>query len=79
MDIQPGSIIHDKNPPVKIVGEMTLRDYFATQAMQGLLANGWLAEERDINLQAGYHEIAVDAYMMAEAMLKARKRYAEKS
>jgi hypothetical protein len=63
----------------EIKPEMTLRDYLATQAMQGLLANGWLAEERDINLQAGYHEIAVDAYMMAEAMLKARKRYAEKS
>jgi hypothetical protein len=68
----------------EIKPEMTLLylrvgDYLATQAMQGLLANGWLAEERDINLQAGYHEIAVDAYMMAEAMLKARKRYAEKS
>ena len=63
----------------EIKPEMTLRDYFATQAMQGLLANGWCAEERDINLQAGYQEIAVDAYMMAEAMLKARKRYAEKS
>ena len=63
----------------EIKPEMTLRDCFASQAMQGLLANGWCAEERDINLQAGYYEIAVDAYMMAEAMLKARKRYAEKS
>ena len=70
----------DKKPediPSEI--NVSLRDYFAAQAMQGLLANGWCSEERDINLPAGCYEVAVDAYMMAEAMLKARKRYAEKS
>jgi hypothetical protein len=53
---------------------MSLRDYFAAQAMQGLLANGWCAEERDLNLQAGYLEVAMDAYMMADAMIKARSK-----
>ena len=53
---------------------MSLRDYFASQAMLGLLANGWCTEERDLNLQAGYLEIAMDAYMMADAMIKARSK-----
>ena len=48
---------------------MTLRDYFAAKAMQGLITsrhtdyeNGWYNEER----------LANSAYNMADAMLKAR-------
>ena len=43
---------------------MTLRDYFAAQAMQGMIA----AAE---NYQT--HELAQYAYEVADAMLKARK------
>ena len=46
------------------VGGMTLRDYFAARAMQGLLA-GKLTST-DLRL------IANDSYAMADAMLKAR-------
>ena len=43
---------------------MTLRDYFAAKAMQGLLAGKLIST--DIQL------IANDCYAMADAMLKAR-------
>lgn len=52
---------------------MTLRDYFAAKAMQGLLANGWCSEQREIAPTMGEHEVAQDAYRLADAMLKARK------
>ena len=42
---------------------MTLRDYFAAKAMQGLLASG---------VEASMKELAEKAYAMADAMLKAR-------
>ena len=41
---------------------MTLRDYFAAKAMQGILFEGLLPEET-----------AKNAYEMADAMLKARE------
>jgi hypothetical protein len=43
---------------------MTLRDYFAAKAMQGLLAS-------DVN--AARHMFAAQAYAMADAMLEARE------
>jgi hypothetical protein len=43
---------------------MTLRDYFAAKAMQGLLAG--TLKSSDLSL------IARDCYQMADAMLKAR-------
>lgn len=46
---------------------MTLRDYFAAKAMQGLLA-GLLADGMDIKWQG----VAEDAHRMADAMMKAR-------
>ena len=48
---------------------MTLRDYFAAKAMQGLLA-GLLADRMDVKWQ----NIAIDAYRQADAMLKAREQ-----
>lgn len=46
---------------------MTLRDYFATAALQGLLAT-------DLNCAPQYVQaIADSAYVMADAMLKARQ------
>ena len=44
---------------------MYLRDYFAAKAMQGLLA--------DRRHYENYREIASDAYLLADAMLRARK------
>ena len=52
---------------------MTLRDYFAAKAMQGLLANGWCAEQREIAPNMGEREVALDAYRLADAMMKARE------
>jgi hypothetical protein len=47
---------------------MTLRDYFAAKAMQGMLA-GLLAYGHDIM----WDQVAKDAYKQADAMLKARE------
>lgn len=47
-------------------GGMTLRDYFAAKAMQGLLA--------DPTIKAEPEEFAYEAYNMADAMLKAREQ-----
>lgn len=44
---------------------MTLRDYFAAKAMQGLLS--------DPSIRATEVEFAVRAYSLADAMLKARE------
>jgi hypothetical protein len=45
---------------------MTLRDYFAAKAMQGLLSNR--------NAEAAIDEFATKSYRMADAMLKAREQ-----
>ena len=57
---------------------MTLRDYFAAKAMQSIL-RGYDAvssfEDEEVNDPEGMPKlIAKDAYIMADAMLKARKK-----
>ena len=47
---------------------MTLRDYFAAQAMQGIIQYGPWSDEQDMR------QIAVCAYLQADAMLKAREQ-----
>ena len=47
---------------------MSLRDYFAATALNGLLS-AWVAH--DIT---DYNELAHDAYMAADTMLKAREK-----
>ena len=49
---------------------MTLRDYFAAKAMQGILTYGYPITHE---LKAE-HKIAVAAYKQADAMLKAREQ-----
>jgi hypothetical protein len=49
------------------VGGMTLRDYFAAKAMQGFMAN----KSNPMHYQP--EEDAQWAYMIADAMLKARQ------
>jgi hypothetical protein len=46
---------------------MTLRDYFAAKAMQGMFASGNLSKTVQDD------ELATAAYQMADAMLKARE------
>jgi len=46
-----------------ITGGISIRDYFAARAMQGMLANG------ETNIAA----LIQAAYIMADAMLKARQ------
>lgn len=71
------SITNTGGPAFPLVGDsyqvqdigMTLRDYFAAKAMQGLV-------ERNKNLDLTRHEAHVtstSAYQMADAMLKARE------
>jgi len=61
-------IVVDYGDGVKYQTGMTLRDYFAAKAMQGMLA-GLLAYGHDIV----WNQIAEDAYKQADAMLKARE------
>ena len=58
--------------------QMDLRDWFAAQAMQGLLAAGWWdslrgGESKTVQ-QKGNELVAADAYQMADAMLKEREK-----
>ena len=50
---------------------MTLRDYFAAKAMQGMLANPKLQKQI---LTAGQSWIEESAWAVADAMLEARKQ-----
>jgi hypothetical protein len=43
---------------------MTLRDYFATHAMQGFMGSSW-------NVKS-FEDMASKAYQLADAMMKAR-------
>lgn len=53
---------------------MTLRDYFAAKAMQGLIGSPDWRENagEDVGMDASNYT-AIAAYMMADAMLKARE------
>ena len=48
---------------------MTLRDYFAAKAMQGLFAS----DTRDWNQEGEWEYRAITSYKMADAMLKVRE------
>jgi hypothetical protein len=48
---------------------MTIRDYFAAQAMAGLIT----ARHPDHSGEEGAQILALDAYNVADAMLEARK------
>jgi hypothetical protein len=53
-----------------ITGGMTLRDYFAAKAMEGILASNTEHEHEDAHI---FDAIAEASYKQADAMLKARK------
>lgn len=61
------------NPPTKLYyGGMTLRDYFAAKAMQGLLSNPKLADEIMKRNKSGDNWIEKSAWGWADEVLKAR-------
>lgn len=80
---QPRWMVHEslKNDPrleeiVEYCNGMTLRDYFAGQALTGILSRGKRLENEDIDFtfQKPCDEAANIAFSMAESMLKARVR-----
>lgn len=50
---------------------MTLRDYFAAKAAQGICAS---KDEAGVLINHGYEWVASEAYKIADAMLKARNQ-----
>jgi hypothetical protein len=53
---------------------MTLRDYFAAKAMQGMLASGSLMVDKEpLLLPRDADKLAGTFYSMADAMLRARE------
>ena len=55
---------------------MTLRDYFAAKAMHAMYSNMAILKHADKNDPHG--DIAMDAYVVADFMLKARKKSGDK-
>lgn len=56
---------------------MTLRDYFAAKAMQGLMSGRWKSNMHGVTYDAyrvDADEWAKSAYHFADAMLKAREQ-----
>ena len=52
---------------------MTLRDYFAAKAIPTLIGN-FLSKDLDLTDPNGWMDgLAMDAYLMADAMMKARE------
>ena len=52
---------------------MTLRDYFAAKAMQGMLCNGFAPAMTQPVDAVAHYDYARHAYAMADAMLEARQ------
>ena len=70
-----GSAFPNITPDMNIQGGpgMTLRDYFAAKAMQGLCSKKNVQEDfKDLDVKLLVKQIALDSYLMADAMLKAR-------
>ena len=56
------------NPHFRDSSGMTLRDYFAAKAMQGMFASSLLPQN------VTNEELSVESYKVADAMLKAREQ-----
>jgi hypothetical protein len=62
------------NPHLTSETGMTVRDYFAAKAMQGMSANPDDGHEQyDLSYEDYVKEIACCAYKLADAMMEARK------
>jgi hypothetical protein len=75
----PMTWVKKEAPNLNVILEqrgMTLRDYFAAKAMQGLFASERHTDSNDDFFSCSndwYSEAAGHAYQMADAMLKARE------
>ncbi len=68
-------IVDEPGEDLRQEGGMSLRDYFAGMALQGLLSNGLSAKIRNKYVDKGDDELyAWSAYDLADAMLKERER-----
>lgn len=57
------------------MSDMTLRDYFAAKAMQGMLANGdWVTNMVNATGQEADEVVGIAAYEIADAMLRERAK-----
>jgi len=62
-----GMLVPDRQPG------MTLRDYFASDAMKGMLSTGtWFSGRTWGSVGAMADDYATEAYVIANAMIKAR-------
>ncbi len=54
---------------------MSLRDWFASQALNGAITSGALAKEiqRTLDIPAALHTVSIGCYQIADAMLEARQ------
>ena len=70
-------VVEQPNGYMKAVEGMTLRDYFAAKALQAILRGYDVVtsfEDEEVSEPEGMPNlIAKDAYIMADAMLKARE------
>jgi hypothetical protein len=57
----------------EMISAITLRDYFAAQAMQSLINNFLNKELDEVDPHGWMDGLAMDSYSMAGAMLKARE------
>jgi len=64
---------HDFPDGSKLPLGMTLRDYFATQALPAVFTECQRLNAETKSLCMSYREIAIESYSMADAMLTARK------
>ena len=64
-------VTRDSHQPAHIItaSGMTLRDYFAAKAMQGLMGRAW----GELPPEELFKTWATSAYAVADAMLKARE------
>ena len=51
---------------------LTMRDYFAAKAMQSLILEPWYTDQQNTEYSVMAPHIASDAYILADAMMKAR-------
>lgn len=67
----PESYVGADMPHEGIGNGMTLRDYFAAAALQGM-ASQWYLSAKGIEIDCD--DVSGDAYRLADAMLKAREQ-----
>jgi hypothetical protein len=68
----PENVAWDEHHNTAVAG-MSLRDWFAGQAMKSLILDAWYQDQPSEPMGKCSPPIARDAYTMADAMLRARE------